>query len=254
MRHDVYRPVYRNAMAATIEDGRITGWHHRIVAASVIARMSGKPPQDGLDKSHAEGATELIYDVPDRRVDYIRVEPRAVQVGWWRGVGPNNTVFAVESFVDELAKKAGKDPVDFRLAMLNGTPRAKAALRLAAAKAGWGGALGARTGRGVCVQHAFGTYMATVCELEVDRDGNVRVRRFVAAVDAGRIVNPDTIVAQVQGGLIFGLTSALYGNITVQNGRGAAVQLPRLPDAADQRGAGDRRPHHPQHGGAGRHR
>jgi len=219
MRHDVYRPAYRNVMAGSVRDGRIQGWTHRIAAASVSLRMSGKPLVGGLDKGSVDGATELVYDIPNQRVEYVHVEPRAVNVGYWRGVGPNNCVFAIESLVDELAHAAGKDPVAFRLAMMGKSPRAAGVLRLAAAKAGWGSPLGHRVGRGVCVQNVFGSYVAAVCEVEVDDHGDVRVRRYVAAVDCGLVVNPDTVVAQIQGGLIFGLTAALHGDITVRNGR-----------------------------------
>jgi len=134
-------------------------------------------------------------------------------------VGPNNNVFAIESFIDELAKKAGKDPVAFRRDMLGKSPRLKAALELAASKSGWGTALPPRTGRGVAVQTSFGSFIATVAEAEVDESGEVRVRRIVSAVDTGIVVNPDTVVAQLQGGLIFGLTAALYGEITIDKGR-----------------------------------
>ena len=136
-----------------------------------------------------------------------------------RGVGPNNNVFAIESFIDELAKSAGKDPLEFRLAMLGKTPRLKAALELAANKAHWGTPLPPRTGRGIAAQVAFASFIATIAEAEVDRDGEVRVRRMTCVVDTGIAVNPDTIVAQLQGGLIFGLTAALYGEITIDRGR-----------------------------------
>ncbi len=121
--------------------------------------------------------------------------------------------------MDELALKAGKDPVAFRLAHLDGTPRLKAAVQLAAQKSGWGGQLPKRVGRGICAQFAFGTYIATVCEAEVDETGQVRIRRVHSVIDAGRVVNPDTLMAQVQGGLTFGFTAALYGEITVKDGR-----------------------------------
>jgi isoquinoline 1-oxidoreductase beta subunit len=134
-------------------------------------------------------------------------------------VGPNNNVFAIESFIDEIAKKAGQDPVAFRRSMLGKSPRPLAALELAASKAGWGQPLAARRGRGVAVQGAFGSYIATVAEVEVDEHGEVQVHRIVCAVDTGIVVNPDTVVAQMQGGLIFGLTAALYGEITVDKGR-----------------------------------
>jgi isoquinoline 1-oxidoreductase beta subunit len=146
-----------------------------------------------------------------------------VPTGFWRGVGPNNNVFAIEGFMDELAKKAGQDPVAFRRSMLDKNPRMKAALDLVATKAGWGQPLparnGGRTGRGIGVQAAFGSYIATVAEVEVDKAGEVRVHRIVSAVDTGIAVNPDSVIAQLQGGLIFGITAALYGEITIEKGR-----------------------------------
>ena len=153
----------------------------------------------------------------------MRDEPPAVPTGFWRGVGPNNNVFATESFVDELAKKARQDPVAFRRAHLDKAPRLAAVLELAASKSDWGKPLaaryGGRTGRGVEVQTAFGSFVATVAEVEVDRYGEVRVHRVILAIDTGIVVNPDTVIAQMQGGLIFGITAALYGEITIENGR-----------------------------------
>ncbi len=219
MHQDMYRPAYRNTMAASVNaDGRITGWMHRVTGGSVILRMFG-PLKKGIDDDALDGAMETPYDIADRRIEYSHAEPLALRVGWWRGVSPNNNVFAIESMMDELAKKAGKDPIAFRLAHLKKNPRLKAALEQVAQKSGWGQTLPARHGRGVCAQFAFGTYMATVAEVEVGGDGSVRVHRMTVAVDAGRVVNPDTLAAQVQGGLIFGLTAALHGNITVANGR-----------------------------------
>jgi isoquinoline 1-oxidoreductase beta subunit len=142
-----------------------------------------------------------------------------VPTGFWRGVGPNNNVFAIESFMDELAKKSNKDPVAFRRNLLDKTPRLRAALDLVAEKSDWGKALPARTGRGIALQVAFGSFIATVAQAEVDSRGEVRLQRLVSVVDTGIIVNPDTVVAQLQGGLIFGLTAALYGNITIHKGR-----------------------------------
>ena len=138
--------------------------------------------------------------------------------GFWRGVGPNNNVFAIECFIDELARKAGLDPIAFRRGLLDKTPRLKAALDLVAEKSGWGRPLPARAGRGVSVQPSFGSYIATVVEAEVDERGEVRLRKVASAVDTecGRSRH---IVAQLQGGLIFGLTAALYGEITIERGR-----------------------------------
>jgi isoquinoline 1-oxidoreductase subunit beta len=219
MHQDMYRPAYRNVMSASVNgDGKITGWMHRVSGGSVIVRMFG-PLKKGIDEDALDGAMDTPYDIANRRIEYSQAEPRALRVGWWRGVGPNNTVFASESMMDELAKKAGKDPIAFRLAHLKKSPRLKAALELVAQKSDWGRDLPLRHGRGVCAQFAFGTYMATVAEVEVDTDGSVRVRRMTSVVDAGRVVNPDTLASQVQGGLIFGLTAALHGSITVANGR-----------------------------------
>ena len=161
----------------------------------------------------------MPYDIPNFRVEYVRAEPPAVPTGFWRGVGPNNNVFAIECFMDELARKAGKDPIAFRRDMLGKEPRLRAALDLVAEKSNWGQALPARAGRGVSAQPSFASFIATVVEAEVDEQGEVRLRRITSAVDTGIAVNPDTIAAQLQGGLIFGLTAALYGEITIDKGR-----------------------------------
>ena len=220
IQQDMYRPAYRNVMSASLtKDGKINAWTHRIAGGAVSVRMSGKPLKGGLDRGSLEGATENNYGVPNFRVEYIEAPPKALNVGYWRGVAPNNNVFATESLIDELALKAGKDPIAFRLAQLDGAPRLKTVVQLVAQRSGWGGALPKLTGRGVCAQFCFGTYIATVCEAEVDENGEVRVRRVHAAIDAGRVVNPDTLIAQVQGGLMFGFTAALYGDITVKDGR-----------------------------------
>jgi len=215
----VYRPVYRDRISASLSDGRIAAWKYRITGSAVIARWFAPVFQHGIDIDAVDSAVDIPYDIPDLRVEYVRDEPPAVPTGFWRGVGPNNNVFATEGFIDELAKKAAKDPVAFRRDMLGKSPRLKAALELAASKSGWGSALPPRTGRGVAVQTSFGSFIATVAEVEVDESGEVRVRRIVSAVDTGIVVNPDTVVAQLQGGLIFGLTAALYGEITINKGR-----------------------------------
>jgi isoquinoline 1-oxidoreductase beta subunit len=219
MQHDVYRPVYHDALAASVKGGKITGWTQRITGAAIIARWLPPAFQKGIDSDAVDGATDNPYGVPNVRVEYIRAEPPAVPTGFWRGVGANNNFFASESFIDELAHRAGADPVAYRLNMLEATPRLKAAVQLAASKSGWGEALPARTARGISAQTAFASFIATVCEAEVDESGEVRVHRLVSAVDTGIAVNPDTIVAQLEGGLIFGLTAALFGEITIAKGR-----------------------------------
>ncbi len=219
IQHDVYRPVYRDLISASLKDGKIDGWTHRITGSAVIARWLPPAFQKGIDIDAVDSAIDMPYDIPNFRVEYVRREPPTVPTGFWRGVGPNNNVFAIESVMDELARKAGKDPVEFRLAMLDKTPRLKTAIQTAAKQAGWGGALPARAGRGLCAQVAFGSFIATVCEAEVDENGEVKLRRIVSAVDTGIAVNPDTIMAQLQGGLVFGLTAALFGEITIAGGR-----------------------------------
>jgi isoquinoline 1-oxidoreductase beta subunit len=220
MQQDMYRPAYRNVMSASLDkNGKIDAWTHRIAGGAVSVRMSGKPLKGGMDRGSLEGATENSYGAPNFRVEFIEAEPRALNVGYWRGVAPNNNVFATESLIDELALKAKQDPVAFRIAHLDGAPRLKAAVQLVAQKSGWGGKLPPRVGRGICAQFCFGTYIAAVCEAEVDTDGTVRIRKVHAAIDAGRVVNPDTLMAQVQGGMTFGFTAALYGDITVKDGR-----------------------------------
>jgi isoquinoline 1-oxidoreductase beta subunit len=219
MQHDVYRPAYRNVLAASVSDGRIVGWSHRVTGSSVIARWLPPAFQKGVDIDAVDSAADIPYDIPNIQVEYKRDEPPAVPTGFWRGVGPNNNVFAIEGFIDELARKAGKDPVTFRRDNLGKTPRLVAAIDLAASKSGWGTSLPPRTGRGIAAQISFGSFIATVAEVEVADNGIVRVKRLVTAVDTGIIVNPDTIVAQLQSGLIFGLTAALWGEITIKNGR-----------------------------------
>ena len=219
IQHDIYRPVYRDVISATLSDGKIAAWKYRISGSSVMARWLPAGFQNGIDIDAVDSAVDMPYDIPNKHIEYVRAEPPAVRTGFWRGVGPNNNVFAVECFIDELARKAGKDPVEFRRSMLSGNPRLKAALDLVAEKSGWGQPLPARTGRGVCAQPSFGSFIATVVEAEVDEHGEVRLHRVTCAVDTGIAVNPDIIVAQLQGGLIFGLTAALFGEITLEKGR-----------------------------------
>jgi isoquinoline 1-oxidoreductase subunit beta len=149
----------------------------------------------------------------------VQQEPPGIPTAFWRSVGPSHNIFVVESFIDELAAAAKKDPVEFRRTLLDTNPRAKAVLDLAAEKAGWGQPLAPRVGRGVSLQSVFGSYMAEVAEVAVSKDGEVHVQRVVCAVDCGIPINPDTIEAQVQGAIIFGLSAALYGQITLKGGR-----------------------------------
>ncbi|MET4067019.1 isoquinoline 1-oxidoreductase beta subunit [Bradyrhizobium sp. S3.2.6] len=219
IQHDVYRPVYRDQVTATLVDGKVSAWKYKIAGSAVIARWLPPAFQKGIDIDAVDAAADMPYDFPNFQVEYVRAEPPAVPTGFWRGVGPNNNVFAFECAMDELARKAGKDPVEFRRAHLTKNPRALAVLNLVAEKSGWGERLPPRVGRGVCVQPSFASYLATVVEAEIDDIGEIVLRRITSVVDTGIAVNPDTVKAQIEGGLIFGLTAALYGEITIDKGR-----------------------------------
>jgi len=150
----------------------------------------------------------------------VRQEPPGIPTAFWRGVGPTHNIFVVESFIDELAAAAKQDPFEYRRALLDRSPRAKAVLELAAERAGWGQPLPTGRGRGIALLHAFGeTYIAQVAEVSVSKSGDVRVHRVVCAVDCGTIVNPDTVRAQMEGGIVFGITAVLFGEITIKDGR-----------------------------------
>jgi isoquinoline 1-oxidoreductase subunit beta len=220
MQHDVYRPYYYDRMAAGLNsDGMPVAFSHRVTGSSILARWFPAGFRDGLDSDAVEGAAGP-YDFPNLLIDYVRQEPPAgLTTGWWRGVGSTHNSFMVEGFVDELAAAAGKDPVAYRGALLGKAPRAKRVLDLAAEKAGWGKPMPAGSGRGVSVILGFDTYVAQIAEVSVGSDGRVRVTRVVCAIDCGRIVNPDTVKAQAEGGTIFGITAALHGEITLKNGR-----------------------------------
>jgi len=220
IQHDMYRPYWFDRLSAGLDaNGLPVAWRNRFAGPSVIARWLPPGFKDGLDPDSTEGAIDLVYDLPNLHVEYVRVEPPGIPTAFWRSVGPSHNVFVTESFIDELAAAAKQDPVAYRLALLDKTPRAKAVLSLAAEKAGWGQPLPPRAGRGVSLQFVFATYMAHVAEVEVAKDGTVRVRRVVCALDCGTVVNPDTVRAQIQSAVVFGITAALFGEITLKDGR-----------------------------------
>jgi isoquinoline 1-oxidoreductase beta subunit len=224
IQHDMYRPYYVDRMSARIDDkGMPVAWFHRVTGSSIMARFAPPMVKNGVDPDAVEAAADLQYSIPAIRVEYVRHEPPGLATAFWRGVGPTHNVFVVESFIDELAYASKTDPVAFRRALLQKSPRTLAVLNLAAAKAGWGKPLkpvaGRKLGRGVSTQFAFGSYMAQVAEVSVGPDGDVRVHRVVCAVDCGQNVNPDTIVAQMEGGIVFGASAALWDEVTVEKGR-----------------------------------
>ena len=230
IRHDQYRPAVRHELRAGLgADGSPLVWLHRIVCPSItakfipgwvpgfVAHLAG-PLKGGVDGTAVEGAAELPYAVPHLEVSYTEVD-LGVPVGFWRSVGNSHTAFAVECFVDELAELAGKDPVEFRRGLLGGSPRHLGVLNLAAEKAGWATPLPAGRFRGVAVHRSFGSWVAQVAEVSIEDGTRVRVHRVVCAVDCGQVVNPDTVAAQMEGGIVFGLTAALKGRISLEKGR-----------------------------------
>ena len=221
IQHDVYRPYYYDRFTAGLDaQNKLIAYHHRVTASSILARWAPPAFVNGLDADAVEGAAkQMPYGIPNILVDYVRDEPPGLTTGWWRGVGPTHNVFVVESFIDELAAATKTDPVEFRRSMLASQPRVLGVLNLAAERAGWGTPLPEGVGRGISVQFAMSSYLSQVAEVEVSKEGEVKVRRVVCAVDCGQIVNPDTIVAQIEGGIVFGLSAALWGEITLNGGR-----------------------------------
>jgi isoquinoline 1-oxidoreductase beta subunit len=228
MRAGYYRPVFHHRLRASLDSqGKLVGWHHRLVGQSLLtdapAPFSGAV-KNGIDATSVEGATNLPYEVPSFMVDLHTPTDIGVPVQWWRSVGSTHNAFSTECFIDELAHAAGKDPVAWRLAMLEKHPRHAAVLKLAAEKAGWGQPLraaapGERRGRGIALHEAFNSVVAEVAEVTVKQDGGYRVDRVVCAVDCGIAVNPDVVRAQVEGSVGFALTAAMHGAITLTDGK-----------------------------------
>jgi isoquinoline 1-oxidoreductase beta subunit len=214
-----YRPASFHRMRAGLgADGRPVAWTHRIVAPSIMSRVFPNMVQNGLDGEAVEGGMGVPYAVPNIHVDYVLTDT-GIPVGFWRSVNNSYNAFAVETFIDECAAAAKADPFEYRRGLLTNAPRHRGVLELAATKAGWGTPPPAGRSRGIAVYKSFETFVAQVAEVSVSSAGEVRVHRVVCAVDCGMYVNPDTIEAQMQGGMVFGLTAALKGAITIDKGR-----------------------------------
>ncbi|MBA3255862.1 MAG: xanthine dehydrogenase family protein molybdopterin-binding subunit [Pyrinomonadaceae bacterium] len=215
-----YRPMWYDRFVGGIDEkGNPVVWTHTIVGQSI---MAGTPFEafikDGIDGASVEGAADLLYGIPNLQVD-LHTPKIGVPVLWWRSVGHSHNGFAVEAFFDELAHAGGKDPYELRRALLANQPRMRGVLELAAQKGDWGKQLPAGRARGIATHFSFDSYVAQVAEVSVDKQGAVRVHRVVCAVDCGRVVNPDTVKAQMEGGINFGLTAALKSEITLDRGR-----------------------------------
>ncbi|MBS0335248.1 MAG: xanthine dehydrogenase family protein molybdopterin-binding subunit, partial [Proteobacteria bacterium] len=228
MRHDAYRPMAASRLrCALAEDGSIAAWHHRIAGQSCTQGLTGRlmPLAESdlmKDKTVAEGAYDLPYAMPNRLVEHVLAR-QPVPVGYWRSVGHSYNAYFVEAFLDEVAHAAGKDPYEYRRAMLAGAPRHRRVLEAAAGMAGWGQLLaaepGIRVARGIALAESFHSIVAQVAEVEVLPGGAVRVRRVCCAVDCGMAINPAIVVAQMRSAIVFGLTAALHGEITLKGGR-----------------------------------
>ena len=224
IQQEFFRPIYHDRLRARVENGRITAWHHRVTGPSIMARWLPVAFQKGIDPDAVDGAIEQPYDFDNILIEYVRHETPQVPVAFWRGVGPNSNIFSAERFINHIAHQIGVDPVEFRRGMLKKSPRALAVLNLAAEKADWGQPLaapsgGGRAGRGFALLAGFGSFLACVADVVVPDDGDVQIKRVVCAVDVGKMVNPDTLEAQVQGGTIFGMSAILHGEISIDHGR-----------------------------------
>src|SRR6202795_1356163 len=216
-----YRPMWHDRFAAGLDsNGEPIAWTHTIVGQSIMqgTLFESFMIKNGVDGTSVEGAADLLYGIPNLQVD-LHSPKIGVPVQWWRSVGHSHTGFSVEAFLDEVAHAGGKDPYELRRKLLANQPRMKAVLELAAKKANWGGKLSDGVGRGIAAHFSFDSYVAQVVEASVEKSGEVRVHRVVCALDCGLVINPDTVKAQMEGGIIFGLTAALKTEITLKDGR-----------------------------------
>ena len=216
-----YRPMWHDRIRAGLTaDGKLSAWQHTIVGQSIIAGTAFESAlvKNGIDDTSVEGAADLPYAIPNLLVD-LHTTKNVVPTLWFRSVGHSHTAFVVESFLDEVAGALGKDPYHFRQELLAGHPRHLGVLNAAARMADWGKPLPAGHGRGIAVHESFKSFVAQVAEVSLDQSGALQVHRVCCAIDCGRIVNPDTIAAQMESGVAFGLSAALYGAITLKTGR-----------------------------------
>ncbi len=224
MQAGYYRPAYYHTLKAGLDgSGNVVAWQHRIVGQSILTGTAFEAMlvKEGIDATSVEGASTLPYAIPNLMVD-LHSPKVGVPVLWWRSVGSTHTAHATETFIDELAQAAGKDPVAFRRALLAKHPRHLAALDLAAKQSGWGtplaaGKAGEKRARGFAIAESFNTVVAQVVEVTV-KGKEFTVDRVVCAVECGTAVNPDNVRAQMEGGIGFGLSAALYGKITLKDG------------------------------------
>jgi isoquinoline 1-oxidoreductase beta subunit len=219
MQNDFYRPANCSRIQGALDaTGRATAWSHKIVCPSIFSRVFPGMMKKGIDPAAVEGLENMEYEVPNVAVEYVRMDT-PVPTGFWRSVGSSHNAFTVESFMDELANAAGKDPLEFRLGLLKKHPRARRVLQTAADKAGWGKPLSKGQARGIAYHFSFGSYVAEVAEVSVNKqNGTIKVHTVTCAVDCGKVVNPAIIQAQLTGAVTMGLSAALKEKIELANG------------------------------------
>jgi isoquinoline 1-oxidoreductase beta subunit len=217
MTHDFYRPTsYHQLSGALDAQGKPTALKFHLTSPSVTARLFPVFIKDGVDPLMTEAAA-LPYDIPNQFLDVV-IHDTGLRVGYMRSVSHALNAFANESFMDEMAVAAGKDPYEFRRVLLDKQPRLQRVLEIAAEKSGWGKPLPAGRGRGIALMEGYGTSMAQVAEVSVSGD-RIRVHRVVVAVDLGKMVNPNIVKQQLESSIIFGLSAGLFGEITLKDGR-----------------------------------
>jgi len=239
LQNDFYRPMNLSRIQGAVDaEGRVSAWSHKIVCPSIFARVFPSMMKDGIDRAAVENLEDMEYDIPNISVEYVRIDT-AVPVGFWRSVGSSHNVFTSESFADELANAAGKDPLEFRLSMLKKHPRAARVLQIAAEKGGWGKPLVKGQARGIAYSLSFGTYVAEVAEVSVDqKSGAIKVHKITVAVDCGPVVNPAIVTAQMIGASTMGLSAALgekmeFAKGGVKSENFGDYELLRMADSPD---------------------
>ena len=216
--NDYFRPASQSRIKAGLnKDGRLVGWSHKVAAPSVMSRLLPQYVKNGIDPDAVSGIRDMPYSIPNQLVNYVMVN-LPIPVGFWRSVGFSVNAFAVESFMDELAHAAGKDPVQFRLANMEKGGRPYNILSLLAEKGGWNRPVPKGRARGVAVNSCFGSFAAHMAEVSVNKKGHITVHKMVCAIDCGTAVYPDAIRAQAEGGIIMGLSTALHEKVRFENG------------------------------------
>ena len=229
-RNDCFRPGSLHMIEGGLDgQGSLIAWRHKVVVSAIMERLMPALVKDGIDPTAVDGIGNMDYSMPNLYVEYVKLD-LPIPAGFWRSVGNSSNTFAVESFVDEMAHAAGKDPLEFRLNMLKQNPRAAGVLKKVADKGGWGKHASEGVGRGIAVRFCYGSYVAQMAEVSVDRkSGVIKVHRMVAAIDPGQVVNPDSVLAQIEGATIMAISVALKERISFKNGGVATSNFSDYP-------------------------